>query len=296
MAALLTARLPHLHPRLLTIYPRACTTAASTPRVHGSLDGLVGRITIDNRAKKNAMTLGMYEQVPGAVAEATRGGASRVCIVGGAGSEAFGAGSDISEFPRVRTGAAAAAAYSRVENEAAEALRSIRHPLLARIHGPCIGGGLNMALAADLRFASEDATFCVPPARLGIGYPRALMDLLVGAVGKGNATMLLFTAVTVDAQEALRMGLVNAVLPKDELDAYVEQTAKGIARLAPLTLTAAKMELQLEPGSQFGNVRSSGPDPRGDAMKAYMDCYESEDYAEGVRAFREKRRPEFSAA
>lgn len=98
-------------------------------------------------------------------------------VLRGCGDVAFGAGSDITEFPRVRTGAAAAAAYSQIEEAASKSLLAIRHPLLACIHGPCIGGGLNLALAADIRYCSDDATFCVPPANLGIGYPRDLMEL-----------------------------------------------------------------------------------------------------------------------
>jgi enoyl-CoA hydratase len=245
-------------------------------RVHGSCDGMVGRIVIDNASKKNAMTLKMYDDIPGAVQAASGG---RVTVLCGAGSEAFGAGSDISEFPSLRYGQAAATAYSRVETRASEALLAIKHPLLASIHGPCIGGGLNLALAADLRVAADDATFCVPPARLGIGYPRELMELLVGAVGRGHAKELLMTARAIDAGEALRMGLVNFVVPKAELDAHVARLADSICRLAPLTLEAAKSLAHEREG----------------ADAAYHRCYESADYREGVAAFMEKRRPTFAA-
>ena len=161
--------------------------------------------------------------------------------------------------------------------------------MLARIHGPCYGGALNLALTADLRYCSDEATFCVPPAKLGIGYPRSLMDLLVAAVGTGNAKDLIFTARVVDAQEAMRMGLVNAVLPKAELDAHCEKTAKSIAQsLAPLTITAAKLEL-------VARSHPAGSDARrvADAVadRAYAGVYDSEDYREGVHSFLERRRP-----
>tara|TARA_B100000795_G_scaffold225594_1_gene181361 strand:+ start:1389 stop:1871 length:483 start_codon:yes stop_codon:yes gene_type:complete len=158
--------------------------------VSGHLDGSTGYITLDHPGKQNAISVEMYRGVPTAVRQASSG---RVLVMRGSG-DAFSAGSDISEFKTMRTGAAAAAAYSLVEAAASAALLAVPQPLLACIHGPCIGGGLNLALAADIRFASEDATFSVPPARLGIGYPRDLMELLVRAVGSGHAKELLLTA------------------------------------------------------------------------------------------------------
>jgi enoyl-CoA hydratase/carnithine racemase len=253
---------------------RSFRRGLATGCVRGSRDGSTGRIFIENASKRNAMTLGMYDQVPAAV-DAASGG--RVTVISGSGDEAFGAGSDIGEFADIRTGVAAAAAYSAIEGRASEALLSIKHPLIASIHGPCFGGALNLALAADLRFAADDATFCVPPGRLGIGYPRDLMELLVDAVGRSGAKDLLFTARVVDAQEALRLGLVQRVLPKAELDAHVTRVAQSIAKLAPLTLEAAKLMAH----------------DRGGANAAYERTYESEDYAEGVRAFGEKRKPQF---
>jgi enoyl-CoA hydratase/carnithine racemase len=246
--------------------------------VHGSFNNQIGQIVIDNRPKLNAMTLQMYKDVPAAVkaAKSEAKSEARVCILSGAGDKAFGAGSDISEFPTVRTGAKQAAQYSEYEDSASEALLSLECPLIAKIQGPCYGGALNLALAADLRYASDDATFCVPPAKLGIGYPRSLMNLLIGAVGKTNAKQLLFTAEVVDAERAKAMGLVNVVVPKEQLDAYVDKVAKQITRLAPLTIQSCKMELM---------------SPDDDAELAYKQCYESEDYEEGVRAFLVKGKP-----
>ena len=158
--------------------------------VSGHLDGTTGYITLDHPGRQNAISVEMYRGVPTAVRQASGG---RVLVMRGS-DNAFSSGSDISEFKTVRTGAAAATAYSLVEAAASTALLAVPQPLLACIHGPCIGGGLNLALAADIRFAAEDATFSVPPARLGIGFPRDLMELLVRAVGSGHAKELLFTA------------------------------------------------------------------------------------------------------
>ena len=258
----------------------ACRQLSAAPgNVHGgaiSSDGAVSSIVIDNPTKRNAMTLAMYRAVPPAAAAAAAGGA-RVCILRGAGEDAFGAGSDITEFKALRSGAAAAAAYSATEDRATAALLDMPLPLLAAIHGPCMGGGLNLALAADVRYAADDAVFAVPPAKLGIGYPPALMELLLEAVGRSAALELLFTGRAVRAEEALRIGLVDAVLPKAELDAHVDGVAASVSRLAPLTLRAAKLAAWRRAG----------------AVEACAACYESRDYAEGIAAFEEKRRPTF---
>ena len=266
--------LPNFH-QLRRLLSTASST--STPTVVGSSSGHIGHIVVSNPEKLNAMTLQMYKGIPLACQNSSTA-RTRVTILSGVGTKAFGAGSDIAEFPQVRTGARQAAAYSKHEDKASESLQALPHPLLAKIHGPCYGGALNVALAADLRYASEDATFCVPPAKLGIGYPRSLMKLLVNAVGKTNAKELLFTAAVINAQEAKEMGLINRVVPKDELDDYVTQVATQIAQLAPLTIASCKMELQKSDMA---------------AEQAYKECYESKDYEEGVHSFLEKRCPKF---
>jgi|EP00945_MAST-04E_sp_MAST-4E-sp1_P001934 enoyl-CoA hydratase len=243
---------------------------------HGKREGAIANLFIENPERKNAMNLSMYDQIPGVVDSVVKDGV-RVVVLQGAGNDAFGAGSDISEFPHNRHNATEAAKYSAVENRASESLLSIKPPLLAKIRGPCIGGGLNLALTADIRYASDDAIFCVPPAKLGIGYPQELMDLLLSAVGRSSAKDLVFTARAIKAEEALRIGLVDAVVPGDQLDAYVDKVAEGISRLAPITVEAAKL--------------SANRDPRG--RQRCSDCYESSDYKEGVTAFVEKRHATF---
>jgi enoyl-CoA hydratase/carnithine racemase len=225
----------------------------------------------------------MYAAIPGAVAELTADQGLRVVILRGAGDQAFGAGSDISEFAVRRVGDAAAA-YNAVEERATEALRAIPVPVVALIHGPCMGGGLGLALCADLRIAADDATFAVPPGKLGIGYPADAARRLRDVVGPAVAKELLFTARVVDADEALRLGLANRVVAKADLDAEVEHLAEQIARLAPGTLRAAKLAV---------DARDDDPDAVAAADAAVLACYHSEDYQEGIAAFLEKRRPRF---
>ena len=246
--------------------------------LRASIDGPVATLTIDNAERRNAMSLDMYAAVPAAVRTVVESRDVRVVVLRGAGAIAFGAGSDISEFAGKRTGTAATR-YNEIEEAAVQAIESISVPVLALIHGACMGGGAGMALCADIRFAADDATFAIPPANLGIGYPEASARRLYGAVGASRAKDLIFSGRTIDAHEALRIGLVDAVVAKADLDDHVNRCAQQIARNAPLTIRAAKLAID------------SGDTP---ATRAAIDaCYSSLDYAEGIRAFGEKRRPDF---
>lgn len=249
-----------------------------TATVRAEIDGPVATLIIDNPARRNAMSLAMYTAVPAAVATIVDDPAVRAVVLRGAGDVAFGAGSDISEFAELRTGAAAAR-YNAVEEAAVRAIETIGVPVIAAIHGPCMGGGAGMALCADLRFAADDASFAIPPAKLGIGYPATSTARLAAAVGRSRAKDLLFSGRVIDAAEARRIGLVDAVVPKAELDATVAAYVAQIARNAPLTILAAKLAVD----------RGDSPESRA-AIEA---CYASADYAEGIRAFTEKRRPSF---
>ena len=245
-------------------------------------NGATASLVIDNPERRNAMTASMYAATPAAVGEIVDDPEIRVVVLRGAGDEAFGAGSDISEFPERRLGGSAAS-YDATEHAAWEALAAIEVPVIAAVHGPCMGGGIAMALHADLRIAADDATFAVPPARLGIAYPPEALDRLVELVGPAQAQLLLFTARVIDAREAMSIGLVQAVVPKAELDEHVEALADDITRLAPLTHVATKASI------------AARRDPRRspDAESARRRCYESADFREGVQAFLDKRRPAF---
>ena len=188
--------------------------------VRASIDGSVAHLIIDNPARRNAMSLDMYAAVPDAVRAIIESPAVRVVVLRGEGDVAFGAGSDISEFTEKRTGRGALH-YNAVEERAVQAIEAIRVPVLALVHGPCMGGGAGMALCADIRFAADDATFAIPPAKLGVGYPATSTARLQAAVGASRAKDLIFSGRVIDANEALRIGMVDAVVAKDALDAHV---------------------------------------------------------------------------
>lgn len=247
-------------------------------------DGL-GWLVFDHQARRNAITREMWRQIPQAVAELERDPAVRVVVLRGAGDTAFVSGADISEFEENRSGAQAEE-YDRENGRAFEALLNLSKPSLALVHGFCVGGGCAIALTADLRYAADDAVFGIPAARLGLGYGAPGIDNLVRVVGMAAAKEIFFTARRFDARDALRLGLVSQIVPKGELDALVRTTALEIAANAPLTLRSAKLTMR---------ELAKAPEERDThaIAAAIRACYASEDYAEGVRAFLEKRRPVF---
>ena len=255
-------------------------------RIEVSREGALGWIVFDHPERRNAISEEMWRALPQAAAELSRDPAVRVVVLRGRGDIAFVSGADISEFERIRTGGAAAGEYDALTDAAFSALLGLPKPVIALIHGFCVGGGLALALTADLRFASEDARFAIPAARLGLGYGEAGIRVLVNLVGPSSAKEILFSARLFDAPEALRMGLVNGIFPKASLDQAVRTSAQAIAENAPLTLGAVKRVV-----GELG--RDEALRDRASTAAAIQACFESEDYREGVRAFLEKRRPRF---
>ncbi|MBC8188138.1 MAG: enoyl-CoA hydratase/isomerase family protein [Proteobacteria bacterium] len=248
-------------------------------------NGPLAEIIFDHPERRNAITADMWRALPEVARELDADESIRVVVLRGEGDLAFISGADISQFEKQRSGDDAAQ-YDIKNAHAYQAISAIRKPVIASIHGFCMGGGCAIALTADLRFCADDAIFGIPAARLGLGYEQPGIATLIRIVGEPRAKEIFMTARRFDAIEAEAMGLVNRVLPKSELDAHVEKTVEMIADNAPLTLRAAK--------TAFTDLARNESQRKPEEVKAAIrDCFDSEDYAEGVRAFLEKRRPKF---
>ena len=259
----------------------------TTEKVLAEKLGAVGRLTFNNPARHNAMSLEMWEAVTDVLADFAAAADIRVVVVTGAGGKAFVSGADISKFEDERASAEALARYTRATEGATRALATIAKPTIAMIEGYCIGGGVAVALSCDLRICSDASRFAIPAARLGIGYGYAHLRRLVDHVGPAHAKEILYTARQFDAAEALAMGLVSRVVPSARLEATVAEVAESIAENAPLSLAAAKVvvgEVLKDPGERDLEA----------CDRVVRECFDSADYIEGRRAFMEKRKPRFA--
>ena len=256
-------------------------------RMLAEKDGAIGWMIFDHPERRNAVTQAMWLQMGAILEDFATDAAIRTVVLKGAGDKAFVSGADISQFGQQRRNAAEVAASNRLTDAARQALATFAKPTLAMIQGFCLGGGLAIALMCDLRFASEDATFGIPAARLGVGYGTQSVGLLQAVVGPAYTREILFTGRRFSGEEALRMGLINRLLPGTELAAYVQDYAAMIGANAPLTMRAAKLAslelLKAEAARDLAGVE-----------RAVEACFNSADYHEGRTAFLEKRPPRFT--
>ncbi len=246
----------------------------------------VGYIGLNQPEKHNAISYEMWQGIAASMDDFEKDGNVRVIVLAGEGGKAFSAGADISQFEKKRGSADAIEVYNAAVKLAYQKLMHVPKPTIAKIAGFCIGGGLGTALCCDLRIASDDSKFGIPAAKLGLGYGYDALRPLVALVGPSFAKEILFTARRFSAAEAYDMGLVNRVLPRDGLDAFIKDYCDTMAGNAPLTIKACKQivaEIQKD-----SDVRDLAL-----CKELVDDCYGSEDYKEGRTAFMEKRKPNF---
>lgn len=261
------------------------TSSFANDRVRVETDGAIGWVTFNKPERHNALSVDMWDAIPKAFDVLEEEERIRVVVLKGAGERAFISGADISQFEKERSSQASRSNYGRIAGEANRRLKMTNLPTVAMIRGYCLGGGLGVALNCDLRVASADSTFAIPAARLGVGYDHRGLRTLVDLVGPSFAKEIFFTARHFNAQEAATMGLVNRVLPVADLEAEVREICRRIAENAPLTIHSVKTIVdEIEKGVDFDRERCE------EVVRA---CFESEDYAEGRRAFMEKRPPIF---
>src|SRR5437764_2033737 len=251
-----------------------------------TVDDGVAVLTFNNPTKRNALSREIREHLPDVLRSVNADDEVRVLVLTGAGDRAFVSGADISEFGEQRTSPEARASYDRAGAALTAVWGEVNKPIIAMIRGYCIGGGLLVAMQADIRFAAEDSQFGIPAARLGLGYAYSAVQMLADVVGRSWAAEILFSARRLDAHEALGVGLVNRVVANDRLETEVLDLARTIVANAPLTVAACKAALR--------EVRR---EPETRAVQRVHEMGEaalrSGDSREGQRAFQEKRAPIF---
>ncbi|MGJ0507467.1 MAG: enoyl-CoA hydratase [Methylocystis sp.] len=258
-----------------------------TPKLRVDVHQGVARLLIDNGAKRNAFDLDMWRALPPLMAACDSADDVRVVVLSGAPGLPFCSGADISEFSTVRATSGGGRAYEQANVEAFDAISACAKPTIAAISGFCMGGGMGIAAACDLRVAAEGTVFAIPAGRLGVGYPPSAMRYVVTAVGAQRALEMFFTAGRLSAGEALAAGFLSRVIEPDSFERAVDDLAKAIAGNAPLTLRAAKAAIRAAAGLP-------GAPSMAECEALAAQCFDSADYMEGRAAFLEKRAPKFT--
>jgi enoyl-CoA hydratase/carnithine racemase len=246
-------------------------------------DGAVAVLTIDRPEKRNAMTAAMWAALPGVLADLAHDPGVRVLVVTGAGPS-FCAGADISDLLSGADPDDPMADVRRDNLAAQAALRDFPKPTVAMIRGHCIGGGVEIAACCDLRFTDPSGVFGVTPAKVGIVYTPSSTKALIDLVGPAMTKYLLFSGELIDAGTALRAGLVDRVLPAEDLEAEVHRFAAVLASRSALSQRATKEVVAALLG---------GGDGEAEVARWYRETITSGELAEGVAAFTDRRTPGF---
>ncbi|MFB3119478.1 MAG: enoyl-CoA hydratase/isomerase family protein, partial [Stenotrophomonas maltophilia] len=250
-------------------------------------DPPLATITLNRPQQRNAISYQMWGELSHLLRELDDDGNCRAVVITGAGTKAFSAGADIKDFEKYRADSTMGRQYNSAVDGLLHTLAEMETPTISMIRGYAVGGGCELAVATDLRIASEDSKLGIPAARLGISIGHLEMQGLVNLVGKGNALYILYSARLIDAQEALGMGLVNQVVATEDLAPTTYQLAREIAALAPLSHAINKRTLnQVLAKPRLDQLTQ-------DEADLPLTQFDTRDYQEGYRAFLEKRRPEF---
>lgn len=256
------------------------------PPIYLETQGAIALLVLNRPDKRNALSTVMWQAIPRLVAEAAANPAVKVLIMRGATAEAFSAGADIGQFDRVHASAESARAYQTVVRAAYDALALLEKPTIAMVRGVCFGGGCALALCCDLRYADPTASFCIPPARLGLTYSLGETKRLVDLVGPAKAKEMLMGAKVIEAEEALRVGLATRLFPADELERETLAFADSLCGLSQFTIRAVKQVVW--------EILNGAVEETELSARLLERQFDGPDYLEGRRAFLEKRKPVFT--
>lgn len=247
-------------------------------------DADIATVTLNRPEKLNALTKPMWGRLGEAMKELGADDSLRCVVLRGAGDKAFAPGNDIAEFEHDRTNAAQARAYGKTHLPALAAVRECKHPTVALIKGICVGGGLEIAAACDLRICGVSSRFGIPISRLGLAAGYEEIRTLMSVAGRAGALELLLEGRVIGADEALQKGLVTRVVADDEVEEEAYATARRIADGAPLAARWHKKFIR--------RLEDPRPLTAEELDEAYRS-YDTEDFQIGYRSFLAKRKPEF---
>ena len=247
----------------------------------------VATVTFNRPDQRNAISYDNWRQLNCIADELERDDDVKVVVLTGTGEKAFSAGADIKDFELYRNDSESAKSYAAAFDGAMDAVEALSKPTISMIKGFCVGGGCELTMATDIRVAADNSRFAIPVARLGILVGYREMRRLVNLVGPGNASYILLSARLLDTDEALRVGLVDRVLPLDEIQEYTYKLAEEMVPLAPLSQQRNKRILQ----TVLRNPSLEGLSA--DEEHLPFANFDSEDFQEGRSAFLERRPPEF---
>jgi enoyl-CoA hydratase/carnithine racemase len=248
-------------------------------------DGPIATVTLNRPEKLNALTRSMWQDLGAAIDQLSADDALRCIIVRGAGEKAFSPGNDIGEFATERSNKVQARAYGHVMHMTARALENCRHPLVAQIHGICVGGGMEIAALCDLRICGTSSRFGAPIKNLGLVMAYPEMAPLMRLAGPAVALEILLEGRIFDAAEAKEKGLVTRVVPDADVAKETQATARRIADGAPLVARWHK---------KFARRLADARPLTAAEYDECFDCFDSEDFRIGYAAFLAKRTPEFT--
>ncbi len=253
-----------------------------------SVEGGIARLVLTNPERRNAISSAMWRALSAFASEAAGRTDIRVALLRGEGTLAFSGGADISDFSAARSDASGAQSYDELVESACAAIEAIPFPVVALVHGACVGAGAALAASCDLRIAAANAFFAIPAARLGLGYDPRGVARLVRAYGGQTVRQLFYGAERLDAARAFEMGALDHIASPEEVDALADRLVGRIADNAPLTLRAAKLSIRSATGA--------GGQVAAEARRLTTLANGSADYREGRLAFAEKRAPRFTGA
>jgi enoyl-CoA hydratase/carnithine racemase len=264
----------------------ALAPGSLTERIIAEKQGPIGWLTFNNPERRNAVSIDMWEAIPGVLDRFEQDAEIRVIVLKGEGDKAFVSGADVSQYEKQRSTTEGIQYYEEIASRVQDRLQGCDKVLVAMIRGYCLGAGVNISLCCDLRIAAEDARLGIPAAKLGLGYRASSLKNLVDTVGPAYAREVLVTGRQFKADEAKAMGLVHRVAPVAELERLVLEYCAMISENAPLTIRASKRIVRelLKPSAAFDAQACAA---------LVKQCFDSQDYIEGRRAFMEKRKPVF---